>query len=336
MPPGVRASGGAGAIEAIVAAREGAGGEGGGPFRSLFDFCARIDRRLVNKRAVEALVKAGAFDALHADRAQVLASVGLAFDWADTQEANAMQGGLFDFGDSHAASHHEPALVAVDPWSVRERLMQEKGALGFFLSGHLFEQDSHEVRRFARRAIADLVDTREPQVVAGIVGEMRIINGMRSRIVIFKLDDGSEAIEAKVTEEQLEAHRELLKEDMLLIVQGKVQPDRFSGGLQLTALQLWDLPAARARFGRHLAVTLNGGLPPVAELVRTWPARRVATEAGEVTQGLSVRLHVARDSACADIDLGDEARFWPSDEALLRWRALAHEGAARIVYDSDS
>ncbi|MDH5339461.1 MAG: DNA polymerase III subunit alpha [Rubrivivax sp.] len=327
---------GAGAVEAIVAAREGVAGNGGGPFHSLFDFCARVDRRQVNKRAVEALIKAGAFDALHPDRAALLASVGLAFDWAETQEANALQGGLFDFGDSHAASHQEPALVAVDPWTVRERLMQEKSALGFFFSGHLFEQDAPEVRRFARRAIADLVDAREPQLVAGIVGEMRVVNGQRGRVGIFKLDDGSERIESVVNEDLLDAHREALREDELVIVQGKVQPDRFAGGLRLNVQQVWDLPAARVRFGRHLAVVLNGqtqAAPPVAELVGECPPRRVDTDAGDLTQGLQVLLRLKRAHACADIELGDAARFWPSNEALRRWRALAQDGQAEIVYE---
>jgi hypothetical protein len=81
---------------------------GGGPFRSFFDFCARVDRKRVNKRAVEALIKAGAFDALHADRASLLASVGLAFEFADTRLANASQGGLFDFGATMRRRTQEP------------------------------------------------------------------------------------------------------------------------------------------------------------------------------------------------------------------------------------
>jgi len=330
---------GAGAIEAIVAAREGRDakeGQGGGPFHSLFDFAARVDRKQVNKRVVEALIKAGAFDAIHADRAQLLASVGLAYEWAETQEANALQVGLFDFGDSHAASHQEPALVAAEPWSIRERLMQEKTALGFFLSGHLFDQYAPEVRRFSRRAIADLVDSREPQMVVGIVGEMRVINGSRGRVGIFKLDDGSESIEAVANETLLDANRELLREDELVIVQGKVQTDRFAGGLRLNVNQVWDLAAARARFGRYLAVALNGGMPPLAEVVQTWPARRVDTEVGEITQGLPVRVQVQRVQARAEIDLGEGGRFWPSDEALQRWRELAHDGQAEIVYELPS
>ena len=326
---------GAGAIEAIVAAREGRAGEGGGPFRSLFDFCARVDRKAVNKRAVEALVKAGAFDTLHADRAAALASVGLAFEWAEAQQANALQGGLFDFdgGDAHGSSTQEPALVAVAAWSVYERLVQEKSAIGFYLSGHLFDAWSDEVRRFAKTPIAQLVDTREPQLLAGVVSDPRPVNGQRGKVWIFKLDDGSEHIESVISDELLEDRREWMAEDQLLIVQGKVQPDRFSGGLRLNVAQLWDLPAARARFGKHLAVALNGGMPPVADVLKLWPARRVESEHGELLQGLTVRLRVQRPGAVGEVDLGDAARFWPCDEALGRWRGIAQDGVARIVYD---
>ncbi len=324
---------GAGAIEAIVAAREGTAGDGGGPYRSLFDFCARVDRQRVNKRVIEALIKAGAFDRLHPQRASALASVSLAMDWAETQSAHEGQGGLFDFADSHAASTHEPALVAAPAWSVRERLMMEKQALGFYFSGHLFEQNEAEVRRFCKQRIADLVDSREPQLLAGIVSDMRQVNGQRGRVVIFKLDDRSESIEAVMNEELIDAHREQMKEDELIVVQGKVQTDRFAGGLRLTVAKVWDLAGARARFGRHLAVAVNGRAPAVDAVLRSWPARRVATEQGELTQGLAVRVKLKRPGVAAELDLGDAARFWPTDEALECWRAGAPDGMAEVVYD---
>ncbi len=325
---------GQGAIEAIIAAREGTAGEGGGPFRSLFDFAARIDRQRVNKRVVEALIKAGAFDALHADRASALASVGLAFDWADAQDINEHQSGLFDFDDSHAASTQEPALVRAEPWSIKERLTAEKAALGFYLSGHLFEEYAPEVRQFCKRQIADLVDTgREPQVLAGIVSDLRVVNGARGRTAIFRLDDGSEYIEAVAAEELYDANRERLREDELVIIQGKVQNDRFSGGLRLQCNAVWDLPSARARFGRYLSVAVNGKAPPVADVIKTWPPKRVDTEQGELQQGLPIRLQLQRERAEGALDLGDQARFWPCDEALARWRTLAHEGRAAVVYE---
>ncbi len=334
---------GQGAIEAIVAAREGSGGGAsgavGGPFTSLFDFCARVDRKQLNKRVVEALVKAGAFDALHPDRAAMLASVGLALDWADTQAAHADQGGLFDFGDAdqHGASTQEPALIAAETWSIKERLTQEKGALGFYLSGHLFDQSVAEVRRFAKRPIADLLDSRpdsrDGQLLAGIVTDLRIVNGQRGRVAIFKLDDKSEAIEAVANEELLNAHRELLRDDELIIVQGKVQPDRFSGGLRLTVAQVWDLAGARCRFGKYLRVAVNGSVPPVADVLRDFPSRRVATEHGELPQGLTVRVALHREAASGELDLGEAVRFYPTDAALARWCAAAHHGQAMVVYD---
>jgi DNA polymerase III subunit alpha len=323
---------GQGAIEAIVAARE-----ADGPFTSLFNFCGRIDKAKVNKRVVEALIKAGAFDTLHPDRASTLASVGLAFDWAETQQANANQGGLFDFddGDSHGSHTTEPPLVVATPWTVREKLGLEKTALGFFMSGHLFDQDEAEVRRFCKRRVADLIDSREPQLLAGIVSDFRIINGQRGRVGIFKVDDNSEPIEAVANEELLDANKDLLRDDELVIVQGKVQPDRFSGGLRLNVAQVWSLAAARARFGRHLAVVLNTAtVPPIAGLVQAHPARVEAGEEGDLAQGLPVRVRIERPTATAEIDLGDQGRFWPSDEALAAWAVLAPPGQVRIVYES--
>jgi DNA polymerase-3 subunit alpha len=323
---------GQGAIEAIVAARK-----EGGAFKSLFDFCARVDRQRVNKRVIEALIKAGAFDALHPDRARTLASVSLAMDWADTQAAHADQGGLFDFGDSHAASTQEPALVAVEEWSIKERLTLEKAALGYYLSGHLFDQSADEVKQFAKRRIADIIDSRQDsrdgQLLAGIVSDLRVVNGQRGRVAIFKLDDKTEPIEAVANEDVLNANKDLLKDDELIIVMGKVQPDRFSGGLRLNVQQVWDLASARCRFGKFLRVAVNGSVPPVADVLREFPVRRVATEHGELPQGLTVRLQLHRSQASAELDLGEDVRFYPTDAALERWKSAAMEGRASVVYE---
>jgi len=318
---------GQGAIEAVVQQRDEAG-----PYKSLFDFCARVDRTRVNKRVVEALIKAGAFDALHAERAATLASVTLAFEFADNLAAHADQGGLFDFDDSHAASTQEPTLVVTAPWGVKERLTQEKQALGFYLSGHLFDEVEAEVRRFAKRRIADLIDSREMQVLAGIVTELRIVNGQRGRVALFKLDDHSDTIDAVVNEEQLLAARELLAEDALVVVQGKLQPDRFSGGMRLNVQQVWDLPTARCKFGRFLRVPVNGSAPPVDELLQAYPPRALTPSQGSAPLGLGVRLALKRERAEAEFDLGDAARFFPSDEALQRWRA-GSRGEAVVVYE---
>ncbi|MDI4631856.1 DNA polymerase III subunit alpha [Pelomonas sp. V22] len=313
---------GVGAIHAIVAARN-----EGGPFKSFFDFCARVDRKAVNKRVVEALIKAGAFDSIEPERSRLLASVALGYTYADNLTANADQGGLFDFDDTHGSSVAEPPLVEAAPWSIKERLSLEKTAIGFYLSGHLFDQSGEEVRRMVRRQVADLQDSREPVMVAGIVSDLRIINGNRGRVGIFKLDDKSDAIEAVANEELLNANKELLCEDELLIVQGKVQNDRFSGGLRMNVTAIWDLAAARAKFGKFLRVPPSSAMPVLDEVLKTWPARATETEQGRLVQGLPLRLSIRRPGAVAELDLGEAAKFWPCDEALKKL------GEAQIVYE---
>ncbi len=112
-----------------------------------------------------------------------------------------------------------------------------------------------------------------------------------------------------------------------------MQPDRFSGGLRLNVTQVWDLATARCRFGKYLQVEVNGSVPPVAEVLRDFPSRRVRTEQGDLPQGLTVRLRLRRERATGELDLGDSARFFPTDAALARWRAGAHNGHAVVVYE---
>jgi DNA polymerase-3 subunit alpha len=326
------------AIEAIVAAREGrgsgpAGGESG-PFTSLFDFCRRIDRTRINKRTVEALIKAGAFDALQQNRASMVASIDRAFDFAAATEANANQGGLFDMGDdTHGSSTQEPDLVEALPWGVKERLTHEKTAVGFYLSGHLFDEVAAEVRRFVKREIDELIDTREPQLLAGIVSDFRVINGQRGKLALFKLDDKSGMIEATADEGVINAHRNLLKDDELIVVMGKLQPDRFSGGFRLSVNQVWDLATARCRFGKFLRVAVNGKAPDIQRLLNDFPPKREYSDQGELVRGLAVRLQVHRQGATAELQLGEDAKFFPSDAALASWMAQADQGAASIVYE---
>jgi len=322
------------AIDAIVKARE-----EGGPFTSLFDFCVRVDRSRLNKRTVEALVKAGAFDSLQRNRASLAASIDRAFDFSTATAANANQGGLFDMmgDDAHGSSTQEPELVDVLPWGVKEQLTNEKTALGFYLSGHLFDAVEREVRLFAKRKIDDLIDSREPQLLAGIVSDFRVINGQRGKLALFKLDDKSAVMEATADEAMINANRHLFKDDELIIVMAKMQVDRFAGGYRLSIQQVWDLPSARCRFGKFLRVAVNGRAPEVAKLVKAFPPQREITEQGELLRGLPVRLKLERKTdivaASAELLLGEQAKFFPSDAALSSWIAQADQGKAEIVYE---
>lgn len=332
------------AISAIVAAREGQGvgprADRCGPFTSLFDFCARVDRTRLNKRTVEALIKAGAFDGLQRNRAALLASVELALEYANRLHADAQQCSLFDLVEPDGAQS-EPDLVAALPWSVREQLSFEKTAIGFYLSGHLFDAYRSEVRQFAKRSLAELAEGREAQLVAGIVTDVRLINGRSGRLALFKLDDGSAVIDARADEALWLAHKDLLVEDALVVASARAQPDRFSGGLQLGLQQLFSLEQARCRFARALRVSLSDApgrtWPDVAQLLRDWPAQREMTELGEIKRGLPVRLALTchasgQTSARVELDLGDAGRCYPSDAALASWLAQAHPAEVTLVY----
>ena len=323
------------AVAAIVAARI-----EGGPYTSLYDFCVRVDMAKLNKRSVEALIKAGAFDNLHLNRAELLASIDQAFDFAAAMVANANQGGLFDM-DPIAASSQEPPLIRAVPFGIKERLVHEKTAIGFYLSGHLFDEVEHEVRRFAKLKLEDLMDSRESRILAAIVTDLRVINGNRGKVVIFKLDDNTDTLEASVDEAMYNAHRNLLKDDELVIVQGTLQVASERFGRRFKVTQVWDLEAARCKFGKYLRVNINGTAPDIARLVKDFPPRLEMTGQGELQRSLPVRLSLKRalnfdsvpyDTTC-ELTLGELARFFPTNAALASWTAQADAGAAHIVYE---
>ncbi len=186
-------------------------------------------------------------------------------------------------------------------------------------------------------ALPSLVDSRETQTVAGIVSDFRVVNGQRGKQGIFQAGRQVGArVEASARRGRDQAHRDLLKDDQLIVVMGKVQPDRFSGfGIQLTVQQIWDLDQARCRFGKYLRVAVGHPPPDVARLLREHPPRKESTEHGELQHGLRVRLGVRCTGAGrrrAELQLGEASRTYPSDAALAAWRAQAGGGDA-VVYE---
>jgi DNA polymerase-3 subunit alpha len=130
-----------------------------------------------------------------------------------------------------------------------------------------------------------------------------------------------------------------------------VRDDRFSGGMQLTVKEVFDLETARCRFGKHLRVPLRSDarrdgdvVTHIQRLLREFPPRKVNTDYGDLAYGLGVRIALESGEAgevsageCAaaraELQLGEEARFYPSDAALAQWRGLALDGQATLVFD---
>jgi DNA polymerase-3 subunit alpha len=237
------------AINAILEARRAK------PFADLFDFCSRVDKRLVNRRVVEALIRAGAFDSIDPQRARLLASAGRALEAAEQALAQASQESLF--GEAEAPRGGAVVYVDAAPWDMRQKLTEEKVALGFYLSGHLFKVYERELAGFARVPLAKL-SAGERVTMAGIVVAARTQMTRRGRMMVVMLDDGTAQVEISVFNELFEKHREKLKEDSLLVVAGKVQSDEFSGGLRVSADELMDLETLRNRHASLLRLSLNG------------------------------------------------------------------------------
>jgi len=227
-------------------------------FIDLFDFCRRIDKRTVNRRVVEALIRGGAFDALDDHRAKLLASVGVALEAAEHAARNASQAGLFD-GDGCGGAKHMARYVEAPRWSERERLLNEKQALGYFLSGHPFHACRAEIASFVRKPLAQIEAQREPVLLAGIVVSTRTQMTRRGKMAIVVLDDATAQLEVSVYNELFELTRAKIKEDELLLVEGKVTRDEFNnGGLRVVADKLMTLGEARGRFAKELTLSMNG------------------------------------------------------------------------------
>ena len=248
------------AVNVILKARQ-----EGGPFKDLFDFCQRCDKRMVNRRTIEALIRAGAFDGIAprtagetpvADRHKLLATVGVAMDFAEQAERDALQTSLFDIAE--VADEHAPEYVNVRPWDEKTQLMEEKTALGFFFSGHPYNSRKRELSRFIKRPLCRLEPAKEFTFIAGIVVGIRTQMTRRGKMLFVQIDDGTAMVEVSVFNELFEAERDKIVTDEVLVIEGKVRYDEFSGGNAVVAERLMTLGEARARFARHLLLKMNG------------------------------------------------------------------------------
>jgi DNA polymerase III subunit alpha len=315
------------AVKAIIAARE-----ADGPFKDLFDFTARVDRRAVNRRVVEALIRAGGLDSLEGsqgrDRAQLMATVGLAMEAAEQAAANALQGGLFDALPEAAGAAAD--YVVARPWSDKERLKEEKLAIGFFLSGHPFDAYREEVRRFVRRSLDKLEPSRESVLLAGVVMEVRTKITNRGKMAFVLLDDGSQPREVSIFSETYEAERTKIAVDEVLVVEGKVSNDEFSGGLRIVADKLLTLGEARARFAKALQIRLNGEVEITGGASQA--AQRLESLLAPYRQGsCPIRVRYRNAEAEADFPFGEAWRVRLDDSLLEGLREWLADGV-EVVY----
>jgi DNA polymerase-3 subunit alpha len=310
---------GEGAINHIIEEREKRG-----PYGDLFDFCHRVDKRLVNRRVVESLVRAGAFDSVDDNRAALLASVGLALESAEQASRSANQTNLFGDVEDHRPTMH---LANVSRWNDLERLKQEKAALGYYLSGHPFRSYEAELRGFAPTRLDQISPQAQAVMLAGIIVSQRIQMTRRGRMAILVIDDSYARIELTVFNELFEQHRHWLKEDTLIVVEGKVSKSMYdeSESLRISAEKLFDLQKAREQFARALKITCNG---------QSSGDKLRALLKPHLHGPCPVAVEYTNADARCEVTLGEQWKVYPRDELIASLGAWVKPENVRLIYSN--
>ena len=259
------------AIEAIVAERQ-----ANGPFASLFDFCARVDLRKVNRRVIESLIKCGAFDSRGADRAQMMAALDEALEYGQRlqKERNDPQIGLFG-GPEAGPAFNAPELPKVAPWDTRHALALEKESLGFYLSGHPLDRYTAELEKFTNATsltIKELPDKSAVRV-GGLISGVRSLRTKRGDLMAFvQIEDLQGSIEVIAFPEAYGACQDLLVEDQAVLIQGVAQKEE--NAVRVLADSIIALENAEALWTASVHITLDTArvdaerLRRLAELLR--------------------------------------------------------------------
>ena len=298
-----------------------------GPFKNLLDFVKRIDRHTVNRRAMEALIRSGAFDSMESNRAALLATLPDAVAVAEMVERDAQQVSLFD--ESTAEAGGECALANVPAWSERERLNNEKQALGFYLSGHPFNAYAREVRQFVRTPLNELVPSPNFILLTGILYEQRVRNGKRGKMCVLSLDDGSARVEVVAYSEVFDAKRALVRDDSLLIIRGKVSFDEFSGGNRVVADDIMDLEEFRKKFARKIELNVSEGVR--ANQIKRALAPHLAPN---LPNSSNVLIHYRNGLATAEIALPEKYNVRVSDALVETLNTMLKPTNVHVQYDA--
>jgi DNA polymerase-3 subunit alpha len=255
---------GEGPVAAIIEARE-----KGGDFLDLFDFCKRVGSKKINKRVLDALVASGALDNLvpNKERSVLYSAIPDAVQSADQSERNADAGMMDLFGeittsepDVGDAAILEQAYVrhmGARSLTLKQRLKGEKDTLGLYVTGHPIDSYDHELGRFLRCRLDQLIPKKEKQWIAGLVVASRTMKTKRGKTIAFlTLDDRRARVDVALFGESYEKYRDLLQNDRLLIVEGEVSEDDYSGGLKVSVQQILTMPQARTIFSKGLRLSI--------------------------------------------------------------------------------
>ncbi|QWF70606.1 DNA polymerase III subunit alpha [Methylomonas paludis] len=299
-----------------------------GLFSGLYDLCKRVDLRKVNRRVLEALIRAGALDGINPNRAAHLAELTTALRVAEQhgKMAEAGQNDLFGLAVQVEVSDGENEAYSsfVEPWTEKEKLDGEKQTLGLFLTGHPINEYLPELKHITYGSLGSLQADAERSRgkmegrYAGMIVDMRTRQTKQGKMMGFAtLDDRSGRLEVAAYSEVYNKYRDLLNKDMLLVAEGSLGFDDFTNSLRLTADKLYSIDQAREVFARGLVLRWHHA---------EWPAERpFSDELLAILQPFAggmcpVSIDYTTPTAKAILQLGDEWRVRPCDELLIKLR----------------
>lgn len=306
------------AVEALEAERR-----EHGPFRDLYDFCERVDLHLLNKGVIEALIKAGAFDSLGGHRAQYMAALesALAAGNVARKNRNAGQMGLF------GSLPQEPIpLPNVPRWSDQQLLQMEKEVLGFYVSSHPLARHAGKIRHFATATTATLAEKEDGSLVTigGLIAEVRLRTDKNNRrYAQIVLEDMEGVVTVWIFNKTYETCRDLLHEDAMIFVQGKLDRSREEPTIKADLVIPFD--EVEERLTDHAVLTLDA--PGLGEDQLDALQDLLRAHRGEVPLYLRVRAHNRR---LAIIRTGREFSIKPS--ARLKEEITRLLGENRLLY----
>ena len=317
---------GEGPIEAIIEAREIQGA-----FKDLFDFCAKVDIKRVNKRVLEKLVLAGAMDNLGPHRATLMATLPEALAAAG-QHAKAESFGQSDMFGLLTTEPEEvqQAFADVPEWPEKVWLEGEKDTLGLYLTGHPINQYADELRYYTDGRLVDLKPTNKDQLASavGLVLGVRVMTNKRGRRwAIVTLDDKSARMDVRFFPDMYEQFESLLETDRILLIKGQVSFDDFSGGNTITARDVMDIVQAREKNARALAINVD--------TQRLEP--KIMSQMQSILQafnGGSCPVQLAVTHPDAEVTLACGARWYvtPEDQLLHDLKQCLGDKAVSILY----
>ena len=317
---------GEGPIEAIIEARETQGA-----FKDLFDFCAKVDIKRVNKRVLEKLVLAGAMDNLGPHRATLMASLPDALAAAG-QHAKAESFGQSDMFGLLTTEPEEvqQAFADVPEWPEKVWLEGEKDTLGLYLTGHPINQYAEELRYYTDGRLVDLKPTNKDQMASavGLVLGVRVMTNKRGRRwAIVTLDDKSARIDVRFFPDMYEQFESVLETDRILLIKGQVSFDDFSGGNTITARDVMDIVQAREKNARALALNIDTQLLEPKKMSQMQSIL-------QAFNGGSCPVQLAVTHPDAEVTLACGARWYvtPEDQLLHDLKQCLGEKAVSILY----